>query len=137
MSEQVQRRAQDMTTRELTVQLGDQVSRLVKEEMALAKAELFASGRQSVLGGGMLGAAAVAGFTCWLVMVAAAIAGIAADLPAWAAALIVGGALGAAAGLLTLLGIRRLPRGTPPLKMTIGSIRDELSDLATRVRTRR
>ena len=37
--------------------------------MALAKAELFASGRQSVLGGGMLGAAAVVGLTCWLVMV--------------------------------------------------------------------
>jgi hypothetical protein len=137
MSEQVQRRAQGMTTGELTIQLGDQVSRLVKEEMALAKAELFASARQSVLGGGMLGAAAVAGFTCWLAMVAAAIAGIAAGLPAWAAALIVGGALGAAAGLLTLLGTRRLARGTPPLKLTIDSIRDELSDLATRVRARR
>jgi hypothetical protein len=137
MSEQVQHRAQDMTTRELTVQLGDQASRLVKEEMALAKAELSASARQSVLGGGMLGAAAVTGFTCWLVMVAAAVAGIAAGLPVWAAALIVGGALGAAAGLLALLGIRRLARGTPPLKLTIGSIRDELSDLATRLGVRR
>ena len=137
MSEQVQRRAQDMTARELTVQLGDQLSRLVKEEIALAKAELFASGRQSVLGGGMLGAAAVAGFTCWLVMVAAAVTGIAAGLPVWAAALIVGGALGAAAGLVALLGIRRLARGTPPLQLTIGSIRDELSDPATRVQARR
>lgn len=84
----------------------------------------------------MLGAAIVTGFTCWLVMVAAAIAGIAAGLPAWAAALIVGGVLGAAAGLLALLGIRRLARGAPPLKLTIGSIRGELSDLATRVRAR-
>lgn len=137
MSEQVQRRAQDMTTRELTVQLGDQLSRLVNEEIALAKAELFASARQSVLGGGMLGAATVAGLTCWLVMVAAAVAGIAAGLPVWAAALIVGGALGATAGLLALLGMRRLARGTPPLKMTIGSIRDQLNDLATRMRARR
>lgn len=137
MSEQVQRRAQDMTTRELTVQLGDQLGRLVNEEIALAKAELFASARQSVLGGGMLGAATVAGLTCWLVMVAAAVAGIAAGLPVWAAALIVGGALGATAGLLALLGMRRLARGTPPLKMTIGSIRDQLNDLATRMRARR
>src|SRR5439155_19684 len=60
VSEQVQRRARDMTTRELTVELGDQPGRLMKEEIALAKAELFASGRQSVLGGGMLGAAALA-----------------------------------------------------------------------------
>ena len=137
MSEEVQRRAQDMTARELTVQLGEQLGQLVREEMALAKAELFASARQSVLGGGMLGAAALVGVTCWLVMVAAAIAGIAAGLPVWAAALIVGGALGATAGALALLGGRRLARGTPPLQMTIGSVKDELHDLAARVRARR
>jgi Putative Actinobacterial Holin-X, holin superfamily III len=136
VSEQVQRRAQDMTTRELTAQLGDQFSQLAKEEIALARAELFASARQSMLGGGMLGAAAVVGLTCWLAMVAAAIAGIAAGLPVWAAALIVGGALGVAAAVLGLLGTRRLARGTPPLEMTIGSIKDGLNDLAARVRAR-
>lgn len=34
-----------MSARELTVQLGDQLSQLVKEEIALGKAELFASAR--------------------------------------------------------------------------------------------
>jgi hypothetical protein len=57
-------------------------------------------------------------------------------LPVWAAALIVGGALGVAAGVLGLLGTRRLARGTPPLEMTIGSIRDGLNDLAARMRAR-
>jgi hypothetical protein len=137
VSEHMQQRARDMTVRELTVQLGDQIGQLMKEEMALAKTELFASARQSVLGGGMLGAAAVIGLTCWLVMVAAAIAGIAAGLPVWAAALIVGGALGAAAGALALLGRWRLARGTPPLTMTIGSIKNELNELTARVRARR
>lgn len=136
MSEQLQRRAQDMTTRELTAQLGDQFSQLAKEQIALARAELFASARQSVLGGSMLGAAAVVGLTCWLAMVAAAIAGIATGLPVWAAALIVGGVLGAAAGILALLGRQRLARGSPPLTMTIGSIKDGLNDFATRVRAR-
>lgn len=137
MSEQVQRRTQDMTARELTTQLADQMSRLMREEVALAKAELFASARQSVVGGGMLTAAAVVGLTCWLAMVAAAIAGIAVGLPVWASALIIGAALAAAAGALALLGMRRLARGTPPLKMTIDSVRGELSDLATRMRARR
>jgi hypothetical protein len=126
-----------MTTRELTTQLGEQLGQLMKEEMALAKAELFASARQSVLGGGMLSAAAMMGLTCWLVMVTAAIAGAAAGLPVWAAALIVGGALAAAAGTLALLGRRHLARGTPPLTMTIGSLKKELNDLAARVRERR
>lgn len=133
MAEQVERRAQDMTTRELTAQLGDQLSRLMREEAALARAELFASARQSVLGGGMMATAAVAAGTCWLVMVAAAIAGIATGLPVWAAALIVGGVLAACAGVLVLIGKGRLARGTPPLKLTADSIR-ELTGLAARVR---
>lgn len=132
MSEQAQRRAQDMTARDLTVQLGDQLSQLVREEAALAKAELFAYARRSVIGGELLTGAALAAGTCWLVMVAAAIAGIAVGLPVWAAALIVGAALAAGAGALALLGIRRLPRDTP-LAMTIDSVR-ELGDLATRAR---
>jgi len=136
VSEQVQRRAQEMTTRELTAQLGGQLSRLLREEAALAKAEMYASARKSVLGGSLLTAAAVTGGTCWLVMVAAAIAGIATGLPVWAAALIVGGALGAAAAALALIGVRRLPRKPAPLQMTIGSIR-ELGDMAAKIRGRR
>ena len=50
MSEPVPRRPQEMTARELTVQLGEQISRLLREETALAKAELFASARQSAVG---------------------------------------------------------------------------------------
>jgi membrane protein implicated in regulation of membrane protease activity len=126
-----------MSARELTVQLGEQLGRLVKDEVALARAELFASARQSVLGGGLLSAAAMTGLGSWLAMVAAAIAAIAEGLPVWAAALIVAGVLGITAGALALLGARRLRRGTPPLKMTMDSLREELNDLSARVRTRR
>ena len=137
MSEQAQHLEKDLTTRELTVQLGDQLSRLMRDEVALAKAELFASARQSVLGGGMLTAAVIAGLTGWLAMVAAVIAGIAAGLPVWAAALIIGGALAAFAGGLAVLGVRRLAGGVPPLRMTADTIRAEVGDLAARVRVRR
>ena len=134
MSEQLQGPAQEMTVRELTIQLGDDLTRLVKDEIALAKAELFASSRQAVLGGGMLTGALVAGLTSWLALVAAAIAGIATGLPVWAAALLVGVACGTGAAGLALLGVRRLRRGSPPLQMTISSVRTAVADLASKAR---
>lgn len=137
MSQQVQPPPQEMTLRELTVQLGDDLTRLVRNEITLAKAELFASARQAALGGGMLTGAMITGMTSWLALVTAAIAGIAAGLPVWAAALLVGVALGVGAAGLTLLGTRRLRRGTPPLQMTIDSVRGGLSELTDKVQARR
>jgi putative superfamily III holin-X len=135
--EQVQPPLQEMTVRELTVQLSDDLTRLVRDEIILAKTELFASARQAALGGEMLTGALIAGMTSWLALVAAAIAGIAAGVPVWAAALLVGVALGAGAAVLALLGVRRLRRGTPPLQMTISSVRTGVADLASRARDRR
>lgn len=114
---------------ELTVHLTEQVTRLVRTELALARAELFASGRQAAMGGGLFGAAAVMAFTGWLAMVAGAIAGIARALPVWASALIVGGALFAIAGALALAGRARMKRGLPPLAMTAGSVRQDMHEL--------
>ena len=54
------------SARELTSRLGGQLSALVREEMALAKAELFASARQAFLGGALLTTAAILGLTGWL-----------------------------------------------------------------------
>jgi len=120
------------SVRELAVHLGQQLTRLVRQELALARAELFANARQGVLGGGLLGAAAIVGLGAWLAAVAAAIAGIAEGLPVWASALIVAVALGALAGGLALLGRSRLARGTPPLSMTAASVRHEVAELTGR-----
>jgi hypothetical protein len=114
---------------ELTVHLTEQAMRLVRAELALARAELFARGRQAVLGGGLFAAAALVGLGGWLALVAAAIAGIAEALPVWASALIVGAALCAIAGALAMAGRARLQRGMPPLSMTAGSVRRELHEL--------
>jgi hypothetical protein len=117
---------------ELISSLTGQISRLVRAELALARAELFASGRQAALGGGLLTGAAVVGFTAWLAMVAAAIAGIAEGLPVWASALIIGGALAALAGLLALIGRARLVRGMRPLPMTTDTVRKDVHELTSR-----
>lgn len=119
----------ELSARELTAHLGEQLTRLVRQELALARAELFASGRQAVVGGGLLGTAGVVGFGAWLALVAAGIAAIAEGLPVWASALIVAAALGILAGGLALLGRSRLARSAPPLSMTTASVRRELGEL--------
>ena len=123
------RNPSDMSVRDLTAQLGEQMSRLVRQEIALAKAELFADARQAVLGGGLLSGSAMVGHTAWLAMAVAAGAGLALVLPVWAAALIVGGVLAAIAGVLALLGRGRLRRAVP-LRITTESVRKGIGELA-------
>lgn len=122
----------DLSASELTVQLGRQVSQLLRDELALARAELFARARQAVLGGGMLGAAALLGLTGWLVLVAAVITGIAVALPVWAATVIVGGFLVLMAGGIALRGGRHLSKVTP-LTLTAESIRRDVQEVKERV----
>jgi membrane protein implicated in regulation of membrane protease activity len=117
---------------ELTVHLTEQVKRLLRAQMALARAELFARSRQAVLGGGLLAAAALVGLGGWLALVAAAVAGIAEALPVWASALIVGAALTAIAAVLALAGRGRVRRGMPPLAVTADSVRGNLHQLTGR-----
>lgn len=121
-----------LTTRELTSRLGEQLTTLARTEFALAKAELFARGRQAVMGGGLFAAAGVAGLGAYLALLAAAVAGIAVALPVWASALIVGAALAALAGGLAIIGRRRVARGMPPLQVTADTVRRDLAELAGR-----
>lgn len=118
----------DMSVRDLTTQLGTQVSRLVHEEIALAKAELFADAREAAVGGGLLSGSAVVAHTAWLAMAVAGGAGLALVLPVWTAALIVAGVLAAIAAVLALLGRSHLRRSVP-LRMTTQSVREELGEL--------
>jgi hypothetical protein len=128
-SEGVKRQPRELSARELTTQLGEQLSRLLKDEIALARAELFASARQAILGGGLLATAAVVGLSAWAALVTAAIAGIAEGLPVWASALIITAALGLLAGGLAAGGRARFTRGGPIMRTTAGSVRKEINEL--------
>lgn len=123
----------ELTTAELTTRLGSELSRLVRSEIALAKAELTASTRQMMLGGMLFSGAAVTAMYGLGVLIAAAVAAIALRLPVWAAALIVGGALMALAGLLAMLGRRRLKRGTPPISAAVGTVREDITEITSRL----
>src|SRR5947199_10281761 len=74
---------------ELVKQLSEQTSRLARQEVELAKAELAVKGKRAGLGAGMFGGAGVFGFYALGALVAAAILGLGTALAGWLAALIV------------------------------------------------
>jgi uncharacterized membrane protein YqjE len=133
-----QRPAEDLRDRpigELVQQLSEQMSRLVREELRLAQVELTQKGKRAGLGAGLFGGSGLLS----LYGVAAIIAGVALllalVLPAWAAALIVGGALLAVAGVLALLGKRQVSEATPPApQQTIDSVKADVEVVKERAR---
>jgi len=120
------------STAELVRQAGDQITRLVRDELALARTEMTAKGKQAGLGAGMLGTSGVIalfGLAALLVTV-----GLALDLvlPGWAAALIVAVGLLALAGLLAVAGRSQVKRVSPVPKETVGTVRADIDELKRR-----
>jgi len=100
---------------ELVGQMSEQVSRLVRDELALAQVELKAKGKAAGKGAGLLGGAGVLGAYGFGVLIAAAVLGLATALDAWLAALIVAVVLLVIAGIAALMGKKQVSRATPPL----------------------
>jgi hypothetical protein len=123
----------DRPTGELVKDLSEQVSRLVKDELRLAQAEMTRKGKQAGLGAGLL---AGGGMVAWFgvgSLIACAIIAIAGVLPAWLAALIVGVALLLAAGAAALLGRGRLKRAGPPVPQeAIGNVKADVGEMKER-----
>lgn len=100
---------------QLAVALTDQLSRLVKDEIALAQVDVKAAVAKLAAGGGMLAAAAVVGIAALVALLVGGGLGIALVLPSWLAALILGGGFLLLAGLLALVGLRAMKRGGSPV----------------------
>jgi hypothetical protein len=100
---------------QLTARVSEQLSRLVRDELALAEMEAKQKAKRLGLGIGMFGGSGMLALFGALCGTAAAILGLANVMPAWLAALIVAGVLFLVAGLLALTGKASVKRGTPPL----------------------
>jgi uncharacterized membrane protein YqjE len=100
---------------ELVRQLSEQTSRLVRQEVELAKSELALKGKRAGIGAGMFGGAGAVGFYALGAFTATAILAIATAVTAWLAALIVGVVLAATAGALALMGKSKVQQATPPI----------------------
>jgi hypothetical protein len=100
---------------DLTRDLADRSSALAQKEIELAKAELALKGKRLGVGVGAFGAAGLIGLYALGALTAAAILALAIVLDAWLAALIMGLAYGAVAGVLALTGKQKVEEATPPV----------------------
>jgi MFS family permease len=104
----------DRSTSDLVKLAAEQISRLVRDELKLAQTELTAKGKRAGLGVGMFGAAGMLAVYGVGALLAAAIIGLAAALPAWLSALLIGVLLLLVAGVLALVGRGQVKRAAPP-----------------------
>lgn len=120
----------ERSTGELVTQLSEQVSRLVRDEMKLARLEMTRKGKEAGIGAGLLGGSGVIALYGVGCLLACAIIAISGAVAAWLAALIVGAALLAAAGIAALIGRARLRRATPPIpEEAAGSVRADVEEI--------
>jgi uncharacterized membrane protein YqjE len=104
----------DQSTSELVQKASEQISRLVKDEIALAKAELTEKGKHAGIGVGLFGGGGVLALYGVGALFATLIIVLDLFLPLWLAALIITVVLFAAAGILALLGKKQVTQAVPP-----------------------
>ncbi|GAA2889007.1 phage holin family protein [Nonomuraea rubra] len=122
-------------THRLVNDLSEQVSRLVKDELRLARMELTEKGKRAGFGAGLFGAAGMAAFFGGAALVAAVVMLLALVLPGWAAAAIVAGVLFIVSALLGLFGKNEVKRATPPVpEETIASVKADIDMVKERAR---
>lgn len=118
-----------LSTAQLIEQLSTQVSTLVRDEMALATAELKRKGARAGVG---IGVSSVGGLLALYglgTLIAAAVLGLAMVLDAWLAALIVGVVLLVVAGVLAATGVGQVRGAGPP--MPEEAVRSTTQDVET------
>ncbi|KGM14189.1 phage holin family protein [Cellulomonas bogoriensis] len=100
---------------ELVGSLTEKLSRLIRDEISLAKAEMAQKAKHAGVGAGLLAGAALLGFFALATLIATAVLGLAEVLAPWLAALIVTLVLLTITGILALVGVKALKKGVPPV----------------------
>jgi hypothetical protein len=104
----------DVSTADLVKRASEQLTRLVRDEIQLARLELREKGRHAGAGIGLFSAGGMVTVYGVGALLAAAILGLATVFPAWLSALLVGVALLVLAGVMALVGRAQLRRAAPP-----------------------
>ncbi|WP_341953363.1 phage holin family protein [Salinibacterium sp. TMP30] len=100
---------------------------LVRGEIESLKTEIVGKLKNAGIGIGLFVGAAFVALFALMVLIAAAILGLAEVLPAWAAALIVAGVLLIITAVLVMIGVNLVKKGTPPAPTeTITSIKNDV-----------
>jgi uncharacterized membrane protein YqjE len=127
----------DQSTADLVRRVAEQVSTLVRDELALAKAEMTEKAGRAGRGAGLFGGAGVVSLYGVLGVLTALVLLLAKVMPAWAAALLVGIVLLVVAGVLALAGRGQVRRATPPVPQeAVSGVRADIDTVATAVEER-
>jgi VIT1/CCC1 family predicted Fe2+/Mn2+ transporter len=123
---------------EVAKELTGDVSLLIRQEIELAKAEMTQKGRTAASGLGMFGGAGVVALCAAGALTAFLVLLFSIFLPEWAAALMVGAVLAAAAYLLVRQGKERVAdAGKPIPEQTIETMKEDVEWTKTRASSAR
>lgn len=118
------------TTGELVGQLSEQTTRLLRDELRLAQAELSQKAKKAGTGAGLFGAAGLFGLLGLGTLVATAVLALDNVMPAWLAALIVALILLAVAGVAALLGKKKVSQATPMApQRTLDNVKKDVQEV--------
>ncbi|WP_221329485.1 phage holin family protein [Actinoplanes sp. L3-i22] len=120
------------STADLVNQAAGQISTLVRDELALARAELTEKGKRAGLGGGLFGGAGVLALYGVGLLLALAVVLLDLAWPLWLAILVVMAVVFAAAGVAALLGRKQLAKATPPVpRSAMDSVETDIQTMKT------
>ncbi|MBQ0906544.1 phage holin family protein [Micromonospora sp. U21] len=103
----------DTPVAELVQRATEQITRLVRDELTMARAEMTAKGKRAGSGAGMLGGGAMLGFYAGGMLVATVVLTLAAIIPDALAALIVTVILAVAAAIVAKRGKQQVTQAMP------------------------
>jgi hypothetical protein len=120
----------EQSTAELVQRASEQISRLVRDEIALAKAELSEKGKHAGIGIGLFGGGGVLALYGTGTAVATLIIVFDLFLPLWLASLIVTVALFVLAAIMALIGKSQVSKAMPPEpKAAIESVKADVDEV--------
>jgi uncharacterized membrane protein YqjE len=129
-------READRPIGELLRELGDEISTLVRQEIALAKVEIAEKTKPAVASAGMFGGTALLGLGAFGALTTFLIALIALWVPVWASALIVTALYGAAAFVLAQTGKKKLHEAAPLIpEQTAQTVKEDIEWAKTRAKS--
>ena len=121
---------QDASLSELLQRLTEQSNELARKEIELAKAELELKAKRVGVGIGAFGGAGIVAFLAAGALTATLILALAEVLDPWLAALIVTVVYLAVAGVMALLGRKKVEQATPPTpERTIASTKRDVQEV--------
>ncbi len=125
----------DLSMGELLKQLSTDTATLVRQEIALARAEVAARVNAVTASAGLLGAAILLAFGAFGAFTATLILVLALVMPVWAAALIVTVVYAVAAAVSALTGKKKITAAMPPAPETARTLKEDVEWAKTQAKS--